>query len=224
MTTAPALPFLLDSADRFREHARSRLSPLPASRVGSSEGNRSGPSDFDLNPGLAEVIGAGPIPTPAAVLVPIIARQPLTVLFTLRTEHLARHAGQVSFPGGRIDADDEDAAATALREAEEEIALSRALVEPLGFLDTYRTSTGYSVAPLVGLVQADYQARANPNEVAEIFEVPLSFLLDPANMTRDRRFFRGEDRHFYAFRFQSRYIWGATAGMIRNMQLRLTLT
>lgn len=224
MTTAPPLPLYLDTADRFREFARDRLSQQPAQNVisSASAADPGGPSDFDLNPGLADEIGAGADVIPAAVLVPVIARRTLTVLFTLRTEHLARHAGQVSFPGGRIDLEDEDAATTALREAEEEIALSRSLVEPLGFLDTYRTSTGFTVAPLVALVAPEHQVRPNPAEVAEIFEVPLAFLLDPANMTRDRRIWRGRERHFYALTFQSRYIWGATAGMIRNMQQRLT--
>ena len=159
--------------------------------------------------------------TKHGVLVPVIAREPLTVLFTLRTAHLASHAGQVSFPGGKIDDDDENAIATALREAHEEVALLPEQIEPLGFLDTYHTSTGYSVAPLVALVDPHHTAVPNPDEVADIFEVPLAFLMAPENIALNARMWQGRERHFYAFTFGPRYIWGATAGILNNMRTRL---
>ena len=173
------------SADLFRAHVSSRLATEPSAVVRRAPGLvAAGPSDFDLNPGLERELAPRSPPKDAAVLIPVVARTPLTVLFTLRTEHLSAHAGQVSFPGGKIDAIDPDAIATALREAEEEIALSPALVEPLGFLDTYHTSTGYMVAPLVALVSPQHGAHPNPEEVADIFEVPLEFLMDKRNINR----------------------------------------
>ena len=152
---------------------------------------------------------------------PVVARDPLTVLLTLRTEHLAAHAGQVAFPGGKIDDGDAGALDAALREAEEEIALDRSLVEPLGFLDTYRTGTGYAIFPVVALVDPGYVPRPDPREVAAVFEVPLAYLMDERNVVLDRRIWRGRERQFYAFTYRPHYIWGATAGMLRNMQERL---
>lgn len=213
-------------ADAFRLLVRERLPHQPSDRVLRAPYATAPPrpSDFDLNPGLDKELGYTASPKAAAVLVPVVARQPLSVLFTLRTDHLTSHAGQVSFPGGKIDDHDEGATATALREAEEEIALDRSVIEPLGFLDTYHTSTGYSVAPLVSLVAADYRATPNPDEVADIFEVPLAFLMDPANISLNARMWLGRERQFYAFTFETRYIWGATAGILKNMQERLFLS
>lgn len=210
------------SAHLFRAHVSSRLDTKPSAVVRRAPGSPAArPSDFDLNPGLERELTPGAPPKDAAVLIPVVARTPLTVLFTLRTEHLAAHAGQVSFPGGKIDSGDPDAIATALREAEEEIALCPALVEPLGFLDTYHTSTGYMVAPLVALVGPDHGARPNPEEVADIFEVPLEFLMDKRNICLNSRMWLGRERQFYAYTYQDRYIWGATAGMLNNMFERL---
>ena len=159
---------------------------------------------------------------PAAVLIPIVVRASgLTVLLTQRTNHLRDHAGQVSFPGGRCEPHDESAAATALREAEEEIGLDRRLVEPLGFLDTYRTRTGFSVVPVVALVEPGFTLSLNAGEVADAFEVPLAFLMDAANHRRDTRFWKGATRSFHAMPYGERYIWGATAGMLKNMHARL---
>ena len=221
--TAPRHNNPFQSAADFRRHVDSRLTLEPSKLVLTAPAAppTPRPSDFDLNPGLDRELAINKPPRAAAVLVPVVARSPLTVLFTLRTDHLPTHAGQVSFPGGKIDAGDESARATALREANEEVALSAHEIEPLGFLDTYRTSTGYSVAPLVALVAPDHAANPNPDEVAEIFEVPLAFLMDPTNIALHSRMWMGRQRHFYAFTYETRYIWGATAGILNNMRNRL---
>lgn len=213
----------LTTASRFRRHVRPRLAAAPSPRIITSPSQQPvpRPSDFDLNPGLERELARKEPARPAAVLVPVVAREPLTVLFTLRTAHLASHAGQVSFPGGKIDADDDDAIATALREAHEEVALTADLIEPLGFLDTYHTSTGYSVAPLVALIDPGHAAVPNPEEVADIFEVPLAYLMAPENISLNARMWLGRERHFYAFSYETHYIWGATAGILNNMRDRL---
>lgn len=213
---------LLNAAG-FRRHVARRLAAAPSPLIlrAPAPAPTPRPSDFDLNPGLEREVERPDQPKPAAVLVPVIARDPLTVLFTLRTQHLPSHAGQVSFPGGKIDDVDESAIATALREAHEEVALTSDQIEPLGFLDTYRTSTGYSVAPLVALVSPDHTATPNPHEVADIFEVPLAFLMNPDNISLNARIWLGRERQFYAFTYETRYIWGATAGILNNMRDRL---
>jgi 8-oxo-dGTP pyrophosphatase MutT (NUDIX family) len=156
--------------------------------------------------------------TAAAVLVPLVMRpEGLTVLLTQRTQHLAAHAGQISFPGGKREESDADAIAAALRETEEEVGLPRDHVEVIGRLDTYVTSTGFEVTPVVGLVRAPFPMKADPVEVAEVFEVPLAFVLDRANHRRDSREFKGRRRVFYVLPYEGRYIWGATAGMLVNL-------
>ena len=162
--------------------------------------------------------------TPAAVLFPVIDRPAgRTVLLTQRTAHLNQHAGQISFPGGRGEAEDASPLATALRETEEEIGLAREHVEVLGYLPEYRTGTGFSVIPVVALVTPPFELDPDPFEVAEVFEVPLSFLLDPANHQRHSVHVRGALRHFFAMPWQDYFIWGATAGMIRSLTARLGL-
>ncbi|MDB5363164.1 MAG: CoA pyrophosphatase [Rhodospirillales bacterium] len=157
-------------------------------------------------------------PTQAAVLVPLIRRpEGLQVMLTQRTAHLTDHAGQISFPGGRAEPEDRDAVATALREAEEEVGLPPDLVQVLGRLDNYVTSTGYEVAPVVGLIQPPFPVTPDPHEVAEVFEVPLAFLVDPRNHERHSREWQGRTRFFYVLPYQDRYIWGATAGMLVNL-------
>ena len=152
----------------------------------------------------------------AAVLVPVVERDDqLTVLFTRRTAHLHDHAGQISFPGGRAEAS-ESPLDTALRETEEEIGLARQHVEPLGELSEYVTVTGYRVTPVVGLVRPPFELAPDDFEVAEIFEVPLAFLLDPANHQRNSVVYEGLHRHYYAMPYGQYYIWGATAGMLMN--------
>lgn len=162
--------------------------------------------------------------TPAAVLVPIVMHDSgYTVLLTQRTAHLKDHGGQISFPGGRVEDVDLSPAHTALRETEEEIGLTREKIEILGFLPEYRTGTGFRVIPVVGLVQPPFELAPDPFEVAEVFEVPLAFLLDPANHQPHSLHYRGALRHFFAMPYGDYYIWGATAGMIRSLTARLGL-
>lgn len=158
-------------------------------------------------------------PTPASVLMPIVVRDDgLTLLLTQRTAHLNDHAGQISLPGGRVDESDTSAVETALRETEEEVGLHRRHIDVLGTLPDYFTGTGFRVTPVVSLVQPPFDLRADPFEVAEIFEVPLAFLMDGANHQR-----RSIDvpsmgrRTFYAMPYDRFFIWGATAGMLRNL-------
>jgi 8-oxo-dGTP pyrophosphatase MutT (NUDIX family) len=171
--------------------------------------------DHTLTPGAE----APALPlTPAAVLVPLVQRpQGLTVLLTLRTPHLASHAGQVSFPGGRVEAADADAIAAALRETEEEVGLTPDYVEVVGRLDTWITGTGFEITPIVGLVRAPYPLRPDPYEVADVFEVPLDFIVDPANHERRSREWKGTTRNFFVLPYENRHIWGATAGMLVNL-------
>lgn len=161
---------------------------------------------------------------PAAVLFPIILRDGgQTVLLTQRTAHLRDHAGQISFPGGRVEAEDISPSHTALRETEEEIGLPRERIEILGFLPEYRTGTGFRVTPVVALVLPPFDLRPDPFEVAEVFEVPLAFLLDPANHQQHSLHYRGALRNYFAMPYGDYFIWGATAGMIRSLSERLGL-
>jgi 8-oxo-dGTP pyrophosphatase MutT (NUDIX family) len=161
---------------------------------------------------------------PAAVLVPVVRREAgLTILLTQRTDHLYDHAGQISFPGGRTESHDDSPAATALRETFEEIGLPHSLVEVLGMLPEYTTVTGYRVTPVVGLVDPPPALSLDAFEVAEAFEVPLTFFLDPGNHQRNTLQYQGRTRHYYAMPYGQRYIWGATAGMLMNLYAFLTL-
>ncbi len=158
----------------------------------------------------------------AAVLIPVVAQPDgLTVLFTQRTIHLKSHSGQVSFPGGRAEPGDASAELTALREAEEEIGLSAGRVEILARLPEYHTRTGYRVTPVIGLLEPPLELAPDPREVDEIFEVPLAFLLDPANHQRQSREWQGELRWFFAMNYGGHTIWGATAGMLVNLSRHL---
>jgi 8-oxo-dGTP pyrophosphatase MutT (NUDIX family) len=183
-----------------------------------SAGNRRG--DHDLNEA-----GMRPEPPlkPAAVLVPLVAHDSgFTILLTQRSADLRAHAGQISFPGGRIDPDDTSPEYAAMREAHEEIGLPRDAAEIIGRLDTYEVRTGFAVTPVVGLIEPGFDMVLAPDEVADVFEVPLSFLLDPANHERQSRLIRGKRRFFYVLPFEDRYIWGATAGMLINLYEVLT--
>lgn len=174
--------------------------------------------DHDLNRGM----GGKQDRRSAAVLVPIIGHGDApTVLLTRRTDHLAHHPGQISFPGGHVDAGDASHEAAALREAWEETGLEAAQVEIVGRLDRYLTRTGFDIAPVVGLVDPAFTPVADRHEVAEIFEVPLAFLIDPANHQRHARLIDGVERQYYAMAFGDYFIWGATAGMLVNLSDRL---
>lgn len=158
---------------------------------------------------------------PAAVLFPIVLHDVPTVLLTQRTAHLRDHPGQISFPGGRVEPEDPSPIHTALREAQEEIGLPAEQVEVVGYLPEYRTGTGFRVIPVVAFVRPPVLAVPDPFEVAEVFEVPLTFLLDPLNHQRQSMHYRGRQREFYAMPYGERFIWGATAGMIRSLYERL---
>ena len=178
-----------------------------------------GATDF-----VQEEGGEGLPLTPAAVLFPIVLRDHgQTVLLTQRTAHLRDHAGQISFPGGRVEAEDASPLHTALRETEEEIGLAREHLEVLGYLPEYRTGTGFRVTPVVALVTPPFELALDSFEVAEAFEVPLAFLLDPANHQRHSLHYRGALRNFFAMPYGDYFIWGATAGMIRSLSERLGL-
>lgn len=170
--------------------------------------------DHDLNPGMRPDASL----TPAAVLVPLINRaEGLTAMFTQRTGHLLHHAGQISFPGGHMDPGDETPEETALRETEEETGLDRRHVEIIGRLNQYVTRTGFSITPVVALIKPPFELTLDPDEVEEAFEVPLDFLLDPANHQRHSREIGGQIREFHAMPYREYYIWGATAGMLINL-------
>jgi len=158
---------------------------------------------------------------PAAVLVAVTDRADPGVILTLRPDTMRRHAGQVAFPGGRIDPEDNGPIAAALREAEEEIALPRTAVQVVGIADRYRTVTGYCVTPVIGVVAPDFAYVRAEAEVADIFEVPLSFLLDEANHSEASIEYQGRMRHYYEILWNDRRIWGATAAMIVNLSRRL---
>lgn len=171
-----------------------------------------------------ELLDESAPPTTAAVLVPVTDRAEPGVVLTQRTESLRNHAGQVAFPGGRADPGDVDLVATALREAEEEIGLSPRAVTVVGLADRYRTVTGFEVTPVLGVIPPDLTLIPAEAEVAALFEVPLSFLLDPAHHHRVSAPWRGQTRHFYEIIWNDRRIWGATAAMIVNLSRRLQWT
>jgi 8-oxo-dGTP pyrophosphatase MutT (NUDIX family) len=175
--------------------------------------------DYDLNPGTAPAEARKL--TPAAVLVPIVLRPEPTVLFTRRTATLARHAGQVSFPGGRVEADDVSLVETALRETREETGIAADHVAVAGFLDAYETGTGFAILPVVGLLTEGFALLPSAAEVEEVFEIPLAFLLDPANARRDSREWQGRRREFYVFEYGPHYVWGATAAIVVNFSARM---
>lgn len=156
----------------------------------------------------------------AAVLVAVTDRPEPGVILTVRREHLRTHAGQIAFPGGRIDPG-EDAVSAAVREAHEEVLLDPSAVEIVGTLDKYRTVTGYVVTPVLGAVPPDLPLQPHENEVADWFEAPLGYLLDPANQERASALFQGQTRHYYQINWNGRRIWGATAAMIVNLSRRL---
>ena len=160
---------------------------------------------------------------PAAVLIPIVDHAEPTVLLTQRAAHLNDHAGQISFPGGKIDATDASPLDAALREAEEEIGLGREFIDPIGYLDLYATGFGFRILPTLARIRPGFKLRINETEVDDAFEVPLAFLMDPANHQLHSKEFRGMERSYYAMPFAERYIWGATAGILRVLYERIYL-
>jgi 8-oxo-dGTP pyrophosphatase MutT (NUDIX family) len=177
-----------------------------------------------LRPTPPALSASGPSLRPAAVLMPIVERDELSVLFTRRTEHLPSHAGQICFPGGRYHADDKTLIQTALREMEEEIGLPPDIVEIAGFLDSHETlNTGFAILPVVGFLRADFMLLVNPEEVAEVFEAPLAYILDPKNHAVRSVEREGVIREFHAIDYGAHTIWGATAAMIVNLSERLGL-
>ncbi|MBA2126910.1 CoA pyrophosphatase [Hyphomicrobium methylovorum] len=202
----------LDAAN-FARLARSRLLNIPPDLHDAQ-----GPGDDDLNPGANRYAAT---PRHAAVLVPVVARDPLTVILTERTAHLSAHAGQIAFPGGKVETFDETPFAAAAREAREEVALGSEFLDLLGYLPAYRTGTGYIVTPAVALVRPGFTLEAEPTEVARVFEVPLAFLMNEANHRIESRLWSSGERRFYAMPYGEHYIWGATAGIIRSLYRRL---
>jgi 8-oxo-dGTP pyrophosphatase MutT (NUDIX family) len=203
----------------FFERARARLSlDVPPSLTDPALPGARG--DLDLDPSLWERAGVKAT-RPAAVLVGVVDRPQPTVLLTLRTADLESHAGQIAFPGGKIEASDASPAAAALREAQEEIGLERSLVDPIGHLDLYLTFSGFRILPTVARVDPDHRLSLNRSEVAEAFEAPLAFLMDVRNHALHSRDWKGVIRRYYAMQFGERYIWGVTAGILRNLYERV---
>jgi 8-oxo-dGTP pyrophosphatase MutT (NUDIX family) len=181
-------------------------------------GLAAGPSESPLEGDLPELRAKAHVP--AAVLIAVTDRSEPGVIFTVRREHLRTHAGQISFPGGRVDPG-EDAIAAALREAQEEILLDPAAVDVIGSIDSYRTVTNYRVTPVLAVIPPDLPLEPHEHEVAEVFEAPLAFILDPANQQQRSALFQGRERHYYKIDWKGRRIWGATAAMIVNLSRRL---
>jgi 8-oxo-dGTP pyrophosphatase MutT (NUDIX family) len=203
----------------FFDRARARLTlEVPAGLADPNVPVTRG--DLDLDPSLWERAGVAAT-RPAAVLVPVVDRPDPGVILTMRTPDLSSHAGQIAFPGGKIDQTDRGPLAAALREAKEEIGLDARLIDPLGYLDLYLTFSGYRILPVVARVQPGYDLTLNASEVADAFEVPLDFLMGPQNHQRHSREWKGVQRQYYAMPWQERYIWGVTAGILRNLYERV---
>jgi 8-oxo-dGTP pyrophosphatase MutT (NUDIX family) len=208
----------LSGAEFFeRAQARLKLDVPPGLTDASITPTR---GDHDADPVMKKIAEVRPV-RPAAVLVPVVEHAEPTVLLTQRAQHLPDHAGQVSFPGGKIDKSDVSPLASALREAEEEIGLKRDFVKPLGYLDLYMTTLGYRIVPVLARVRPGFSLTLNTSEVDATFEVPLAFLMDQTNVQRHSRDWQGMRRHYYAITFGERYIWGVTAGILRNLHDRI---
>jgi 8-oxo-dGTP pyrophosphatase MutT (NUDIX family) len=214
-------PAAIGSAEFF-DRARARLRfEVPPGLTDASVVPVSGDQGTDR---MLQILAQEKPIRPAAVLIPVVDHPKPTVILTQRSAHLNDHAGQISFPGGKIDPTDATPLDAALREAEEEIGLSREFVEPIGYLDLYGTSFGFRILPTVARVKPGFSLRISAAEVDDAFEVPLSFLMDPANHQLHSKAFRGIERTFYAMPFEERYIWGATAGILRVLYERICLS
>jgi 8-oxo-dGTP pyrophosphatase MutT (NUDIX family) len=208
-------------AAEFFERGRSRLGfEVPPALIDPNIIPESGDSGTDR---MLKIVAREQPVRPAAVLIPVVDHPEPTVLLTQRSAHLANHAGQISFPGGKIDATDASPLDAALREAEEEVGLDRRFVDPIGYLDVYGTAFGFRILPTLARVKPGFQLTINHGEVDDAFEVPLSFLMNPANHQLHAKEFRGIVRSYYAMPFAERYIWGATAGILRLLYERIYL-
>jgi 8-oxo-dGTP pyrophosphatase MutT (NUDIX family) len=212
-------PAVDDKRDSFFDRARARLAfDVPAGLTDPTAAAVRG--DLDLDPAIWETAGVAAT-RPAAVLVGVVDRPQPSVLLTLRTGELSSHPGQIAFPGGKIDPHDATPFAAAAREAHEEIGLEAGRLDPIGYLDLYLTFSGFRILPAVARVAPDYRLVLNAHEVVEAFEVPLAFLMDERNHQLGSREFRGVTRRYYAMPFGDRYIWGVTAGILRNLYDRI---
>jgi 8-oxo-dGTP pyrophosphatase MutT (NUDIX family) len=219
------------------------LKKMHAATIGSAEFFARGAArlNFDVPPGLVdpniipktgdsgndrmlEIVAREQPVRPAAVLIPVVDRPEPTVLLTQRSPHLSSHAGQISFPGGKIDTTDGSPMDAALREAMEEVGLQREFIEPVGYLDLYGTAFGFRILPTVARVKPGFTLDINEGEVVDAFEVPLAFLMNPENHQIHNKEFRGIERSYYAMPYAERYIWGATAGILRVLYERIYLS
>lgn len=200
----------------FRRAARRALLPAPCAEARDTFAEEKQTTPYPA--AKREPSRTGLIP--AAVLVPVLFRKEPSLLLTVRANHLPAHAGQIAFPGGKIGASDGSPLTAALREAEEEIGLAPSLAEPLGFLDSFHTGTGYHITPVVAVIADGFSPLPDPREVADVFEVPLNFALAEGNFERITRTLVGEAREVYALAFGERVIWGITAAILKNMQIR----
>jgi 8-oxo-dGTP pyrophosphatase MutT (NUDIX family) len=209
------------SSVEFFDRARARLDfEVPAGLTDASAIPMSGDRGTDR---MLQILSKEQPIRPAAVLIPVVDHPQPTVLLTQRSAHLNDHAGQISFPGGKIDPGDASPLDAALREAFEEVGLTRDFIEPIGYLDLYGTSFGFRILPTVARVRPGFKLRVSAAEVDDAFEVPLAFLMDPANHQLHSKEFRGIERTYYAMPFAERYIWGATAGILRMLYERIYL-
>jgi 8-oxo-dGTP pyrophosphatase MutT (NUDIX family) len=219
LKTEPAAKAI--SSAEFFDRARARLRfDVPAGLTDASAVPASGDQGTDR---MLQILAHELPIRPAAVLIPVVDHAQPTVLLTQRSAHLNDHAGQISFPGGKIDPTDASPLDAALREAGEEIGLGRQFIDPIGYLDLYGTSFGFRILPTVARVRPGFKLRVSAAEVDDVFEVPLAFLMDPANHQVHSKEFRGIERSYYAMPFADRYIWGATAGILRVLYERIYL-
>jgi 8-oxo-dGTP pyrophosphatase MutT (NUDIX family) len=209
------------SSAEFFDRARARLRfEIPAGLTDASAVPASGDQGTDR---MLQILAQERPIRPAAVLIPVVDHAEPTVLLTQRSAHLNDHAGQISFPGGKIDATDASPLDAALREAWEEVGLTREFIDPIGYLDLYGTSFGFRILPTLARVKPGFKLRISAAEVDDVFEVPLAFLMNPANHQVHSKEFRGIERSYYAMPFGERYIWGATAGILRVLYERIYL-
>ena len=207
---------------QFYDRARARLTfDVPPGLIDPNIIPETGDPGTDK---MLEIMAREAPVRPAAVLIPIVDHEEPTVLLTQRSPHLKEHSGQVAFPGGKIDATDASPLDAALREAEEEVGLDRSFIDPIGYLGVYGTGFGFRILPTLARVKPGFKLSINHSEVDDAFEVPLSFLMDPANHQLHSKEFRGMERTYYAMPFAERYIWGATAGILRILYERIYLT